>query len=157
MLMNIMKTVITLALLLTLGLTLDGQVKKDTTVLFKLRIHCPSCKAKLDKNMPFEKGIKNYKLNMKDTTVLLTFRVGKNTVAGLKAAIERNEVQVLGSCDKNGKLLKCHQCCKNAKEKGHPCACGKKGQAAPPRDSTCGDNCCSRAGNTGECCKNQKK
>ena len=64
--MKTMKILFTLVVFVMMGLTVSAQAKKDTTVIFKVGIQCPSCKAKLDKDMPFEKGIKEYKLNMKD-------------------------------------------------------------------------------------------
>ena len=76
--MKTMKILFTLVVFVMMGLTVSAQAKKDTTVIFKIGIHCPSCKAKLDKDMPFEKGIKDYKLNMKDSTVLISFRTDKN-------------------------------------------------------------------------------
>lgn len=88
------------------GLNLSAGVKKDTTVIFKAAIHCPSCKAKVDKNLPFEKGVKAYDFNLKDTTITVTYRVDKNSVPALRAAIERHDVKVLGMCDKNGKLIR---------------------------------------------------
>lgn len=105
--MKTMKILFTLVVFVMMGLTVSAQAKKDTTVIFKVSIHCPSCKAKLDKNMPFEKGIKDYKLNMKDSTVLIAFRTDKNSVEALRAAIERHDVKVVGICDKDGKLMKC--------------------------------------------------
>ena len=113
--MKTMKILFTLVVFVMMGLTVSAQAKKDTTVIFKVGIHCPSCKAKLDKDMPFEKGIKDYKLNMKDSTVLISFRTDKNSVEALRAAIERHDVKVVGMCDKDGKLMKCgkaHKCCK---------------------------------------------
>ena len=117
--MKTMKILFTLVVFVMMGLTVSAQAKKDTTVIFKVGIHCPSCKAKLDKDMPFEKGIKDYKLNMKDSTVLISFRTDKNSVEALRAAIERHDVKVIGMCDKDGKLMKCgkaHKCCKEIKK-----------------------------------------
>ena len=85
--MKTMKILFTLVVFVMKGLTVSAQAKKDTTVIFKVGIHCPSCKAKLDKDMPFEKGIKDYKLNMKDSTVLISFRTDKNSVEALRAAV----------------------------------------------------------------------
>ena len=104
--MKTMKILFTLVVFVMMGLTVSAQTKKDTTVIFKVGIHCPSCKAKLDKDMPFEKGIKDYKLNMKDSTVLISFRTDKNSVEALRAAIERHAVKVVGMCDKDGKVIK---------------------------------------------------
>ena len=57
--MKTIKILFTLVVFVMMGLTVSAQTKKDTTVIFKVGIHCPSCKAKLDKDMPFEKGIKD--------------------------------------------------------------------------------------------------
>lgn len=142
-------------LLLLAGLSLKAEVKKDTTVIFKAAIHCPSCKAKVDKNLPFEKGVKGYEFNLKDTTITVTYRVDKNSVPALRAAIERHDVKVLGMCDKNGKLIrgekaggeksraawcggdKCLESCAEPCSKGGTeCACGDSRCEAPaPRGS----------------------
>ena len=119
--------------------------------------------------MPFEKGIKDYKLNMKDSTVLISFRTDKNSVEALRAAIERHDVKVVGICDKDGKLMKCdktHKCCKEGNKEACKGNCGEKhdcsgtcGQSCGEKkcDGKCGDNCCSKTGKTDECCKNKKK
>ncbi|MFR1243087.1 MAG: heavy-metal-associated domain-containing protein [Butyricimonas faecihominis] len=168
--MKTMKILFTLVVFVMMGLTVSAQAKKDTTVIFKVGIHCPSCKAKLDKDMPFEKGIKDYKLNMKDSTVLISFRTDKNSVEALRAAIERHDVKVVGMCDKDGKLMKCgkaHKCCKEGNKEACKGSCGEKkcdskcDQNCESKESKCegkcGDNCCSKTGKTDECCKNKKK
>lgn len=169
--MKTIKILFTLVVCVMMSLTVNAQAKKDTTVIFKLGIHCPSCKAKLDKDMPFEKGIKDYKLNMKDTTLLITFRMDKNTVPALKAAIERHDVKVLGMCDKDGKMIQCgkgHKCCKEGVKEECKGSCGDCEQKSCEKkcdskcdqksgdqkcEGECGDNCCSKTGKKDECCK----
>ena len=127
--MKTIKILFSLVVFVMMGLTVSAQAKKDTTVIFKVGIHCPSCKAKLDKDMPFEKGIKDYKLNMKDSTVLISFRTDKNSVEALRAAIERHDVKVIGMCDKDGKLMKCgkaHKCCKEGNKEACKGNCGER-------------------------------
>ena len=157
--MKTIKILFTLAVFVMVGLTANAQAKKDTTVIFKIGIHCPSCKAKLDKNIPFEKGIKDYKLNMQDSTVLISFRTDKNTVDALKAAIERHDVKVLGMCDKNGKLIKSSKghACNTTCEQGKTECDGKCEVTSTTCDEDCGDNCCSKTGKTEDCCKDEKK
>ena len=46
--MKTIKILFTLVVFVMMGLTVSAQAKKDTTVIFKIGIHCPSCKAKLD-------------------------------------------------------------------------------------------------------------
>ena len=108
--MRIIQIICALVSFITVGLTVDAQTKKDTTVIFKTDIHCPKCKAKVEKNIPFEKGVKDLKVNLKDSTVLLTFRMDKNSVKGLCAALAKCDVKVLGMYSKDGKLLRCKVC-----------------------------------------------
>ena len=42
--MKTMKILFTLVVFVMMGLTVSAQAKKDTTVIFKVGIHCPSCK-----------------------------------------------------------------------------------------------------------------
>ena len=163
--MKTMKILFTLVVFVMMGLTVSAQAKKDTTVIFKVGIHCPSCKAKLDKDMPFEKGIKDYKLNMKDSTVLISFRTDKNSVEALRAAIERHDVKVIGMCDKEACKGNCgekHNCSGTCGQSCGEKKCdGKCDQTCTSKESKCegkcGDNCCSKTGKTDECCKNKKK
>ena len=158
--MKTMKILFTLVVFVMMGLTVSAQTKKDTTVIFKVGIHCPSCKAKLDKD------------------------TDKNSVEALRAAIERHDVKVVGMCDKDGKLIKCgkaHNCCKEGNKEACKGSCGEKhncsgtcGQSCGEKkcdgkcdqnceskeskcEGKCGDNCCSKTGKTDECCKNKKK
>ena len=148
-----------------MGATVNAQAKKDTTVIFKVGIHCPSCKAKLDKNMPFEKGVKNYKLNMQDSTVVFSFRTDKNSVEALRAAVERYDVKVLGLCDKDGKLIQCgkaKKCCQGANKETCSGKCGKAEKCCgkcgdKKEEGTCGGNCCSKGDKAEGCCKNKEK
>ena len=143
--MKTMKILFTLVVFVMMGLTVSAQAKKDTTVIFKIGIHCPSCKAKLDKDMPFEKGIKDYKLNMKDSTVLISFRTDKNSVEALRAAIERHDVKVVGMCDKDGKLIKggkAHKCCKEGNKEACKGSCGEKHNCSGTCGQSCGEKKC---------------
>lgn len=145
------------ALFVFAGLNLNAQEKKDTTVVFKAAIHCPSCKAKVDKNLPYEKGVKKYDFNLKDTTITVTYRMDKNSVNGLRAAIERHDVKVLGMCDANGKFI-CHHhghCttpdCKDC-DKGNcqDCENGNQGTCTDCKKGQCTGDC--KEGNcTGGC------
>ena len=144
------------ALFVFAGLNLNAQEKKDTTVVFKAAIHCPSCKAKVDKNLPYEKGVKKYDFNLKDTTITVTYRVDKNSVNGLRAAIERHDVKVLGMCDANGNFIRhrhghcttpdCKDC-----DKGNcqDCENGNQGTCTDCKEGQCTDDCNGTC--TGDC------
>ena len=43
--MKTIKILFSLVVFVMMGLTVSAQAKKDTTVIFKVGIHCPSCKA----------------------------------------------------------------------------------------------------------------
>lgn len=60
-----------------------------TTVIFSATIHCDNCKKKIEKNMAFEKGVKEIKVDVKSKTVTVTFKSDKNTPEDLKKALEK--------------------------------------------------------------------
>lgn len=68
----------------------------DETVVFVADLHCKSCVTKLEKNLPYEKGVKGLKIDEKNKTIAITFKKTKNSVENLKAAIEKLDVKVLG-------------------------------------------------------------
>ena len=74
----------------------EGKEQGTETVVFVADLHCKSCVAKIEKNIPYEKGVKGLKVNEADKTVAITFAKDKNTVNALKAAIEKLDVKVMG-------------------------------------------------------------
>lgn len=121
--MKKVRVLLVFAMAMMIGLNVQAQSKKDTTVYFKAVIDCPGCKAKLEKNLPFEKGIKDLNVDMEKGVIKVTFQKDKNTIEKLKAAIEKHsDTKVLGECCPEGNLLKkscsgdCKDCsgdCKN--------------------------------------------
>lgn len=87
-----MKTLIVLALAV-MGLTVTanaGNEKKATkTVTYEVSLHCESCKNKVEKNIPYEKGVKDLKVDLEKKTVTVTFREDKNTTEGIRKALEK--------------------------------------------------------------------
>lgn len=92
--MKIMKFFLVLAVLLSAALAVNAQKKGEKTMVYKATLHCGSCKAKVEKNVAFEKGVKNLKVDMKAQTITVTFREDKNTAEGIKKAIEKQDVAV---------------------------------------------------------------
>ena len=115
--MKAVRMVLILAVVLTTAMSVSAQKKGEKTVVFNANLHCESCKAKIEKNIPYEKGVKDLKVDMKTQTIKVTFREDKNSVEGLKKAIEKLDVQVKG-CDGTEcqKCPKAKECC--SKEKG---------------------------------------
>ena len=98
--------------------------KDKKTVVIKADIHCKSCKAKLEKNIPFEKGVRDLKVDMEAKTITITYKADKNNEASLIKAIEKCGVKVIkedactGNCGAN--------CCKVTGDKSKCC---KKGHS----------------------------
>jgi len=96
---KILALAMTLAMVFTFGNTFADKHEKKT-VVFKVNMHCSSCKAKVEKNLPFEKGVRDLKVDMKTQTVKIVYKADKNTEKNLIKAIEKCGVKVLGkACD----------------------------------------------------------
>lgn len=83
-----------LVLMLLLSTIAFAQDKKGNdsgkeSVLFDVSMHCENCKKKIEKNLPFEKGVTNLKVNLDDKTVWVEFKKDKTDIDKLKQAIEK--------------------------------------------------------------------
>lgn len=92
--MKIMRIIGLVAILLMAVLNVQAEKKGEKTVVFNANLHCISCKAKVEKNIPYEKGVKNLKVDMEKQTISITFREDKNTVENLRKAIEKLNIEV---------------------------------------------------------------
>lgn len=79
------------------GVYAEKKEVKTKTVVYKATLHCESCKAKVEKNIPFEKGVKDLSVDMKAQTVTVTFREDKNTQENIQKAIEKLKIPVSGA------------------------------------------------------------
>ena len=61
-----------------------------------LLLLCKIRNAKVEKNIPYEKGVKDLKVDMKTQTITVTFREDKNTTENLQKAIEKLNIEVKG-------------------------------------------------------------
>jgi copper chaperone CopZ len=136
---KILVLVMTLAMVFSFGNTFANK-KNDVTVIFKAELHCKSCKAKIEKNLPFEKGVKDLKVDMVAKTIMIVYNSKKNTELALIAAIEKCGVRVLGK----QKACSNHKC-EHAKEHKHKDAACKdkkheecKGDCGSCTSSSCG-------------------
>lgn len=59
------------------------------TVTFQVSMHCQSCATRIEKEVTFEKGVKNLEINLEDKTVKVTFDSIKTNVNTLKKGIEK--------------------------------------------------------------------
>ncbi len=93
--------------------------KERKTILLKADLHCQSCVDKIEKNIPFEKGVKDLKVDLKTNTISITYRTDKNNKDNIIKAIEKLGVKVL---DNEGCTGKCGEsCCKVTGDKSKCC------------------------------------
>jgi mercuric ion binding protein len=78
----------------------EKSVKKTSDVTFLVGMHCQSCKDRIEKNIPFEKGVKDLKVDLEKKEVTIIFNPQKTTIEKLKKAVielgytcEQKEVQ----------------------------------------------------------------
>lgn len=87
--MKTIKRVVLLLAVLFGVLAAQAAGKKElTTVVYQAEISCENCKAKLEKNIPFEKGVKKLTVDLEKKTVTVSFRGDKNNAENIKKAIE---------------------------------------------------------------------
>lgn len=81
--MKVVRLVLIMVVVLSAAMSVNAQKKNEKTVIFNANLHCESCKAKVEKNIPYEKGVKDLKVDMKTQTITVTFREDKNTTEKL--------------------------------------------------------------------------
>ena len=92
--MKMKRLMFMLIALVMVSLSANAQGKNEKTVVFYANLHCESCKAKVEKNIPFEKGVKDLKVDLEKKTITITFRKDKNTEENLRQAIEKLNIKV---------------------------------------------------------------
>ncbi|MDR0748873.1 MAG: heavy-metal-associated domain-containing protein [Tannerellaceae bacterium] len=78
------------------GLTLNAQEakekvkkKKSEEVTFSVNMFCENCKAKIEKNISWEKGVKDLTVDLEKKAVKIVYDSKKTTEEELKKAIEK--------------------------------------------------------------------
>ncbi len=93
-----MKTIknLLLALMLLVGVSATAQEKKAkyAEVLFSVSMDCGHCKANVEKNIPFEKGVKDMKVDLEKKTVWIKYQTAKTTEDALKKSLEKLDFTV---------------------------------------------------------------
>ena len=67
----------------------SGKAEKFKVVTFDVNLHCHGCKEKVEKNIPWEKGVKDLKVDLDNKTVKITYDSGKTNEEKLKKSIEK--------------------------------------------------------------------
>ncbi|MFI3321203.1 MAG: heavy-metal-associated domain-containing protein [Rikenellaceae bacterium] len=71
------------------------ETKKETVeVVYKVNIHCEDCKNKIEKNIPYQKGVKDVKVDMNSHNVTVKYLTAKTDSDKIKKAIEKMDFVV---------------------------------------------------------------
>lgn len=143
--MKTMRILLAMVFAMSLGLQVKADVKEEK-VVFDAVIDCAGCKAKLEKELPYVKGVKSFKVDMATSTVEITYKKDKTSPEALKTAIEKvSDVKIKGV-------------------KGAACGCAgaKKGEGCCGGEKKAGEGCCGGCGGgekkaEGGCCGGEKK
>ncbi len=92
--MKTMRIILALIFLAGISFSSIAQDKKGTeTVTFKTDISCQNCVNKINKNIPFEKGVKDVKADVETKEVTVTYDTKKTDKDKLVAAFEKISVK----------------------------------------------------------------
>ena len=83
-----LKLVCLLAVLFGVGVTAEAKPEKKT-VTFSVNIHCENCKQKIERNLAYEKGVLDLKVDLKEKTVAVTYDAAKTSEEKLTAALKK--------------------------------------------------------------------
>lgn len=106
---------------------------KNEKVVFKVAMDCISCKQKIEKNIPFEKGVKALDVNLEKQTVEITYNDSKTDGVKLQKGLEKigykAEIIVAKSCCSDISTTTCNETCEHDKKATEACktsCCEKK-------------------------------
>lgn len=93
---NLKKAFMAIAIILftTAAFAQKQEVKKVETVVFKVEMDCRGCAKKIEKSMPFEKGVKDLQIDFENQIVTLKYKTKATTKEALKKAIEKMKFKV---------------------------------------------------------------
>ena len=74
--------------------------KKVVTTVFTTDIDCPHCSKKVLNTIPFEKGVKDVKVDVPTKTITVSYDASKNNDESLKKALNDIKVKVFDAKQK---------------------------------------------------------
>ena len=83
-----MKRIISLTITVLLSMGLMAADKRQT-VIFDVDLHCQGCITKIEKNIAFERGVKDLVCDLDEKTVTVTYDPAKTDIKRLKAAFAK--------------------------------------------------------------------
>lgn len=99
-------------LFLAVGLTVQAGDDNDKEVKIKTSAICSMCKERIERNLAFEKGVKESNLDLKDKVVTVKYNPKKTDVAKIKANISKTGYDADDiTADEKG-YAKLPSCCK---------------------------------------------
>lgn len=66
-----------------------AQKKVDKTVVYEVSMHCKSCKAKIERDLAFEKGVKEVTASLDEKMVTVKYDDAKTTPEKIAEAIKK--------------------------------------------------------------------
>lgn len=91
---NLKLVLATLILFVGVSTSFAKEKAKVKKVTYSCSIDCHSCKEKIMKSLPYEKGVKSVDVNIEDKLVTVAFKEDKNTTEGVKKALEELDYEV---------------------------------------------------------------
>lgn len=85
---------LTLVFLTSITFANSKEEKKVDTVIFKVEMDCMGCVGKIEKNIPYEKGVKALKVDFKKQQVSITYKTKSTNKENLKKALEKMKFNV---------------------------------------------------------------
>lgn len=85
---------IAIILFTTAAFAQKQEMKKIETVVFNVEMDCQGCAKKIEKSMPFEKGVKDLQVDFDNQKVTLKYKTKSTTKEALKKAIEKLHFKV---------------------------------------------------------------
>ena len=88
--MKSLKSILMIVLcLMALTAQAKDDKKKTETIVYKVEMDCQSCVNKINKNLVYEKGIKDLKVDFDEQTVAITYKADKTNGENLVAAFKK--------------------------------------------------------------------
>lgn len=84
-----MKKFLMIFMALTMVVSIAFAKSEKQTVTFYVHMTCQGCVSKIEKNIPFEKGVKDLQCDLKTGTVKVTFDPAKTNVPTLQKAFAK--------------------------------------------------------------------
>lgn len=116
MLRNLFLTALT-ALVVLGSAFADGG--KDKEVKIKTSAICEMCKARIERNLSFEKGVKEADLDVKSKVVTIKYNPGKTDVTKLKSVISKTGYDADEVVADEAGYNKLPSCCKKTSTMNH--------------------------------------